>query len=105
MGSSIAILGNYLSATLVAYSTFEPSTTSIFGRLSSSVPEYPEYSFNFVIMTSRGPKKDDFDPQVPHERKEPRPDFSVQPPSKPLPRDLQTTLDDENLWDSLYDGT
>jgi fission process protein 1 len=56
-------------------------------------------------MTSRAPKKDDFDPKVPHERKEPRPDFSVQPPSKPLPQDLQMTIDDEGLWESVYDGT
>jgi fission process protein 1 len=57
-------------------------------------------------MASRAPKKDDFDPQVPHERKEPRPDFSEPPPAKKLPKALQDTLDnDEKLWDALYDGT
>jgi fission process protein 1 len=57
-------------------------------------------------MGSKAPKKDDFDPQVPHERKEPRPDFSEQPAPKKLPKDLQDSLDkDEGFWDSIYDGT
>lgn len=38
---------------------------------------------------------------VPHERNEPRPDFSKQPlPRKPLPKDLQDVLNsEERLWD------
>lgn len=40
------------------------------------------------------------------ERQGTRPDFSVPPPRKALPRELQDTLDnDEKLWDVLYDGT
>jgi hypothetical protein len=57
-------------------------------------------------MGSKAPKKDDFDPQVPHERKEERPDFSVPPPPKKLPKELQDNLDnDEKLLDMIYDGT
>jgi fission process protein 1 len=57
-------------------------------------------------MASKAPKKDDFDPKVPHERTEERPDFSTPPPAKKLPKSLQDTLDnDEKLWDALYDGT
>lgn len=42
---------------------------------------------------------------IPHERKEPRPDFSVQPERKPLPKSIQDTLDDdEKLWVALYEG-
>ena len=52
-------------------------------------------------------KKDDDDlSDIPHERKEPRPDFSKQPlaPSK-LPQSLQDTLDsDEKFWSTLVEG-
>ncbi|CBX90650.1 hypothetical protein LEMA_P056840.1 [Plenodomus lingam JN3] len=35
-----------------------------------------------------------------------RPDFSVPPPRKQLPKELQDTLDnEEKLWEVLYDGT
>ncbi|KAH9868813.1 hypothetical protein J1614_007887 [Plenodomus biglobosus] len=35
-----------------------------------------------------------------------RPDFSVLPPRKQLPKELQDTLDnEEKLWEVLYDGT
>ncbi|KAF2836113.1 hypothetical protein M501DRAFT_918352, partial [Patellaria atrata CBS 101060] len=41
----------------------------------------------------------------PHERKEPRPDFSTPPPRKALPKTLQETLDsDEKLWELITDG-
>jgi len=57
-------------------------------------------------MGSKAPKKDQFDAEVPHIRKEDRPDFSTPPPPKKLPGYLQDTLDnDEKLWDSIYDGT
>jgi mitochondrial fission process protein 1 len=50
--------------------------------------------------------KDDFDPKVPHERKETRPDFSKPPEYKKLPDSIQQTLDsEEKLWETLYDGT
>jgi fission process protein 1 len=56
-------------------------------------------------MASREPKKDDFDPKVPHERNEPRPDFSQPLLKTKLPKALQETLDDdEKLWDVLYEG-
>ncbi|KAI9799379.1 MAG: hypothetical protein M1833_004079 [Piccolia ochrophora] len=43
--------------------------------------------------------------EVPHVRKEPRPDFSKYSNEK-LPEDLQRLIDrDETLYDSLYDGT
>jgi fission process protein 1 len=57
-------------------------------------------------MGSKAPKKNDFDPQIPHERKEDRPDFSTPPPARKLPKGLQDTLDDdEKLLDALYAGT
>ncbi|KAK0650886.1 hypothetical protein DIS24_g6332 [Lasiodiplodia hormozganensis] len=51
------------------------------------------------------PKDDDFS-DIPHERNEPRPDFSKQPvPRKKLPPSIQATLDDEEkLWEALYEG-
>ncbi len=50
---------------------------------------------------ARDNKKDD----IPHERKEPRPDFSVPPPRKKLPKELQDTIDnEEKLWEVLYEG-
>lgn len=43
---------------------------------------------------------------VPAERKAARPDFTVPPPRKQLPKELQDTLDnEEKLWEVLYDGT
>ncbi|KAK4498867.1 hypothetical protein PRZ48_009377 [Zasmidium cellare] len=42
---------------------------------------------------------------IPHERKEPRPDFSQPLPRKKLPADLQKTLDnEERFWDVLTTG-
>ncbi|EMD64649.1 hypothetical protein GGP41_003075 [Bipolaris sorokiniana] len=42
---------------------------------------------------------------VPVERGGARPDFSVLPPRKQLPKELQDTLnDEEKLWEVLYDG-
>lgn len=42
---------------------------------------------------------------VPVERQGARPDFSVPPPRKQLPKELQDTLnDEEKLWEVLYDG-
>jgi fission process protein 1 len=39
---------------------------------------------------------------IPHQRKEPRPDFSKPLPPKPLPKSIQQTLDsDEKLWEVL----
>jgi fission process protein 1 len=47
---------------------------------------------------------DKFD-DIPHERKDPRPDFSTPPARKRLPKELQDTLnDDEKLWEVLYEG-
>ncbi|CAN9079303.1 unnamed protein product [Alternaria alternata] len=42
---------------------------------------------------------------VPVERQGTRPDFSIPPARKQLPKELQDTLnDDEKMWDVLYDG-
>ncbi|KAF2161864.1 hypothetical protein M409DRAFT_27593 [Zasmidium cellare ATCC 36951] len=42
---------------------------------------------------------------IPHERKEPRPDFTQPLPRKNLPADLQKTLDNEDrFWDVLTTG-
>lgn len=42
---------------------------------------------------------------VPIERQGARPDFSIPPPRKQLPKELQDTLnDEEKLWEVLYDG-
>lgn len=42
---------------------------------------------------------------VPHERSEPRPDFSKPLPRKRLPAALQDTLDnEEKLWETMYEG-
>ena len=38
-------------------------------------------------------------------RKEARPDFSVTPPRKQLPKDIQSVLDDEEkMWETISDG-
>lgn len=60
-------------------------------------------------MGSDKSDKDELD-DIPHERKEPRPDFSKPLPPKALPKALQDNLnlaDDESsgYWDSLYEGT
>jgi fission process protein 1 len=48
------------------------------------------------------PSKDPVD-EIPHQRAEPRPDFSKPLPRKPLPKSLQSTLDsEEKLWQTLY---
>jgi hypothetical protein len=42
---------------------------------------------------------------IPREREGTRPDFSVPPPRKKLPKDMQATLDnDEKMWEIMYDG-
>ena len=42
---------------------------------------------------------------IPHERKGTRPDFSIPPPRKQLPKELQDTLNnEEKLWEVLYEG-
>jgi fission process protein 1 len=47
---------------------------------------------------------DKFD-DIPHERKDPRPDFSTPPPRKRLPQEIMDTLnDEEKLWEVLYEG-
>ncbi|KAF2805533.1 uncharacterized protein BDZ99DRAFT_466512 [Mytilinidion resinicola] len=51
-------------------------------------------------------KKDNDTDDIPHEREGARPDYSVQPARKILPKGLQETLDDdEKLWETLYDGS
>lgn len=48
--------------------------------------------------------KDEVD-GVPRERDGTRPDFSVPPPRKKLPKSLQETLDsEEKMWDTMYEG-
>jgi fission process protein 1 len=51
-------------------------------------------------------KNDKFDPQIPHVRDEPRPDFSKPPPHKTqLPKVLRDTIDNEEaLWEVMYEG-
>jgi hypothetical protein len=41
---------------------------------------------------------------VARERKDARPDFSQPPPRKQLPTEIQSKLNDEEIWDTLYDG-
>jgi hypothetical protein len=42
---------------------------------------------------------------IPREREGTRPDFSVPPPRKKLPKDMQATLDnEEKMWEIMYDG-
>jgi len=42
---------------------------------------------------------------VAREREGTRPDFSVPPPRKKLPKDIQATLDDEEkMWEVMYEG-
>ena len=59
-------------------------------------------------MADKDSKKiiDKFDPQIPHERKEPRPDFSKPPIHKTeLPKALRDTIDNEEaLWETMYEG-
>ncbi|KAF2403343.1 hypothetical protein EJ06DRAFT_526931 [Trichodelitschia bisporula] len=48
----------------------------------------------------------DNESDIPHIRKESRPDFSTPPPAKQLPKALQETLDnEEKVWEAMYDGT
>jgi len=55
-------------------------------------------------MSKKNNNHDEFD-DIPHVRKEPRPDFSTPPPKKKLPKALQATLDnEEKLWEALYEG-
>lgn len=43
--------------------------------------------------------------EIPHERVGPRPDFSVPPARKKLPKEIQDTLDnEERLWETMYEG-
>lgn len=50
-------------------------------------------------MSKKSPLDD-----IPHERNEPRPDFSKPLPRKQLPKSIQDTLDDEEkLWETLYE--
>lgn len=56
-------------------------------------------------MSSNDKNKSPDDQTIPHERKEPRPDFSQPLPRKKLPEDLQKTLDsEEKFWDVLTTG-
>lgn len=56
-------------------------------------------------MAKDSNKKVDEVDGVPVERQGTRPDFSVPPPRKRLPKELQDTLNDEDkMWDVLYDG-
>lgn len=42
---------------------------------------------------------------IPRERAGARPDFSIPPPRKKLPKELQDTLDsEEKMWETLYEG-
>ncbi|KAF2489306.1 hypothetical protein BU16DRAFT_531630 [Lophium mytilinum] len=51
-------------------------------------------------------KKDNDTEDIPHERAGARPDYSVQPARKRLPKGLQETLDDdEKLWETVYEGS
>ena len=57
-------------------------------------------------MASGNNKDPDGLDDIPHERGEPRPDFSKPPPpAKKLPASLTETLEsEEKLWDVLYEG-
>ena len=57
-------------------------------------------------MPQDDPKEDpDHLKSIPHERSEPRPDFSQPLPPKKLPAELQKTLDnDDRMWDVLTSG-
>lgn len=49
-------------------------------------------------------RTDEF-PDIPHERAGTRPDFSIPPQRKKLPKEIQANLDDEEkLWELLYEG-
>jgi len=48
-------------------------------------------------------KKEPLD-DIPHERKEPRPDFSKPIPGKPLPKEISNILNsEEKLWEVIDD--
>ena len=60
---------------------------------------------NTATMAKDSNKKIDEVDGVPVERQGARPDFSIPPPRKQLPKELQDTLnDEEKLWEVLYDG-
>jgi fission process protein 1 len=54
---------------------------------------------------AKDPRNSDKFDDIPHERKDPRPDFSTPPARKRLPKEIQSTLDDDDkLWEVLYEG-
>jgi fission process protein 1 len=56
-----------------------------------------------ALSTVKMPDKVDDFKDIPHERKEPRPDFSKPLPRTKLPASIQETLDsEEKMWDKLY---
>ena len=60
---------------------------------------------NTATMAKDSNKKIEEVDGVPIERQGARPDFSIPPPRKQLPKELQDTLnDEEKLWEVLYDG-
>ena len=58
-----------------------------------------------IHMAGGNEKKTEEWDDIPHERPDPRPDFSTPPPRKRLPKSLQETLDnEEKLLELVYDG-
>lgn len=58
-------------------------------------------------MAKENPSDPSHISDIPHSRKEPRPDFSKPLPRQALPKNLQGELDnpDSAVWESIYDGT
>lgn len=65
---------------------------------------YPHTLSTITYGLTLEDKMPDKDPasDIPHQRKEPRPDFTKPLPNKPLPKSIQEKLDnDEKLWEAL----
>jgi hypothetical protein len=86
--------------------TFDFSITSRSSRLDDVrqkeiLEGKASQNFNMAKDDKLADKFDD----IPHERKDPRPDFSTPPPRKRLPQEIMDTLnDEEKLWEVLYEG-
>jgi hypothetical protein len=74
-------------------------------RIAEKRRERSQQRARETTTMAKGNKKIEEVDGVAPEREGTRPDFSVPPPRKKLPKDIQATLDDEEkMWEIMYDG-
>ena len=110
---SLSLLVNACTSHIVNQSTlhavaslchFKAVSDRIRHPISSPQPPALPINPNRCTMAGDDKKLDDLS-DIPHERNEPRPDFSKPLPPAKLPKPIQETLDNEaKLWDTLYEG-